>query len=752
MIRVTRSKVLALSALFAASAIAAVPESRSTFRFSATQADFGQYFPTYLANGYFSTMSSLRGTEANPAYLVGFMDYGPGDISRPALIPGWSEMDYFDGDQWLNSVPLRQQAFGNYQQTLDMYDGTLSTSYRWVNGSRSTRIRIVTFVSQDSPHLAASQIALTPEFDGVVRLTFPLKAWPAIEHRYAMATLTDAEVHSTLAANGQALRAVNPATADRAAIWYPGETHVESVNGSAAEHTLWLHGRALSGTDMFAAAAIALPADVKPTDVTIEKTKIGIALHATLSVHKGTTYAFAKFVAVSRSGWGGKEPETVAEASAARASGFGTILSRHATAWHTLWQADIQVTGDETLQRALHSDLFYLLQNTTVDTSWPVMACAFSPGYAGHTFWDSDSWVFPALLLLHPERAKPLVMFRFRTLDAATRRAQQHGLKGAMYPWESDPEAGTDQTPYLAWQVSEREIHVNADIAIAQWQYFLATNDLDWLRDYGWPVIRSVAEYWTSRVTRGASGEGFEILHVVSPDEDYSDVPNDTFTNAAARKALGIASIAAQRLGATPDPRWQVIADHLVLPFSTAEQRHLDFDASVPHDRKTWMGSSLAWLAYPSLDMPMTMAVRRNDFAYALHALDSQAYDPNSMLTVMLAVEAAEIGDTTAAYSWVKRNLVGFLKPPFNVRSETALNNVGYLLSPSGGFVQSFLFGFTGLRIDDQGLSAAYPPTLPSAWHSITLTNATFRGRKFDISVEPDTTGAPRLQRRQLSP
>jgi len=37
-------------------------------------------------------------------------------------------------------------------------------------------------------------------------------------------------------------------------------------------------------------------------------------------------------------------------------------------------------------------------------------ACALTPNYAGHAFWDSDSWVFPALLLFHPERAQPIVM------------------------------------------------------------------------------------------------------------------------------------------------------------------------------------------------------------------------------------------------------------------------------------------------------------------------------------------------------
>lgn len=48
-------------------------------------------------------------------------------------------------------------------------------------------------------------------------------------------------------------------------------------------------------------------------------------------------------------------------------------------------------------------------------------------------------------------------------------------------------------------------------------------------------------------------------------------------------------------------------------------QRHDDFDPSVPHDKITWMGSSLAWLMYPNLDLAMSDAVRCNDFDFQLH-------------------------------------------------------------------------------------------------------------------------------------
>ena len=87
----------------------AAPDSSFVLRASAE--DFASYFPSYLANGYFSTMTAPRGTEGNLAYMVAFMDYAEDDISRPAAIPGWSEIDYSTGDSgaghfWMNQADV----------------------------------------------------------------------------------------------------------------------------------------------------------------------------------------------------------------------------------------------------------------------------------------------------------------------------------------------------------------------------------------------------------------------------------------------------------------------------------------------------------------------------------------------------------------------------------------------------------------------------------------------------------------------
>jgi trehalose/maltose hydrolase-like predicted phosphorylase len=738
----------------AAGPAAAAPDS--SFTLNASAADFDSYFPSYLANGYFSTMTAPRGTEGNLAYMVAFMDYAKDDIARPAAIPGWSEIDYSTGDSaaghfWMNQVPLSPALFADYRQTLNMQEATLTTSYRYVDHKRSTQISVTTFVSEASTHLAATQISLTPDFDGTVQLSFALNLWAPYQPRLPLAKLTGDEMQEAVAAHNMKLVAIPPATPDRAAVWYHGDTHVLAADGDVRELTLSLDGRAEQGLRMAEAAAIRLPDGVQATDIALYKSQYRLALNLTVKVQKGKSYTFGKFIAASREDWGGDAKADLALAAEARNAGFDALLDRHRAAWRELWRADIAIEGDERAQTAVHSDLYYLLATSTTDTHWPMGACGLTPGYTGHAFWDSDSWIFPALLLLHPERAKSLVLFRSFTLPAAQARAQARGLKGAMYPWEADPENGSEQTPHFAYVLGEREIHVNADLAIAQWQYWLATHDRDWLKKSGWPVIRNVADFWASRASWNADKKRFEIVHVTSVAESYNDVPNDTFTNVSAQKVLNVAAKAAAIVGERADPHWAEVAAKLYIPFSEAEQHHLDFDASVP--REPLEGSTLGLLMYPSLDLQMTGQIRRNDFDYTMISVKEGHHEPHGMGMAPASIAAAAVGDAPLAVAWLQSNFTsGLIKPPFNVRTETASNNSGYFITSSGGFVQNLVYGFSGLRIQEKDLAAAYAPVLPPEWKSMTLKHIAFRGQHFDITIDRDSNGRARLTRKALRP
>jgi trehalose/maltose hydrolase-like predicted phosphorylase len=69
------------------------------------------------------------------------------------------------------------------------------------------------------------------------------------------------------------------------------------------------------------------------------------------------------------------------------------------------------------------------------------------------------------------------------------------------------------------------------------------------------------------------------------------------------------------------------------------------------------------------------------------------------------------------------------------VRSETPQNDSTYLLASSGGFIQAFVYGLTGLRVEESGLAEKFAPTLPKSLSYLRLVNLQFRGRAVDVVI-----------------
>ena len=84
------------------------------------------------------------------------------------------------------------------------------------------------------------------------------------------------------------------------------------------------------------------------------------------------------------------------------------------------------------MAQAVYGSMYYILSSTRHD--WPY---GLSPGglpggeeYMGHTFWDQDIWMYPPLVLLHPDLARSSLKYRKDRLPAARRIAKEYGYKG----------------------------------------------------------------------------------------------------------------------------------------------------------------------------------------------------------------------------------------------------------------------------------------------------------------------------------
>ncbi|HEV7365236.1 MAG TPA: hypothetical protein VGN76_05285, partial [Gemmatimonadales bacterium] len=446
------------------------------------------------------------------------------------------------------------------------------------------------------------------------------------------------------------------------------------------------------------------------------------------------SYTFTQIVSSASSADGPSPlPLLTRQAQTAQARGYEALAADNARAWRRRWQTDIEITGDPQLQRVVRSMLFYLLCSADSGTRLGIPPMGLSnAGYYGHVFWDSDTWMFPSLLATHPDVAHSLVSFRARTLPAAQANAQQNGYRGAMYPWEAD-ERGQETTPHFAVQNARSEIHVTGDVAMAQWQYYLATGDSAWLAREGFPVIRETADFWVSRASLDSTSGEYHIKNVVSVSEGLVGVSDDAYTNAVARKNLEVAGLASKRLGNAADPRWGQVAAKLHMPYDSASEFFRTYEGAPD----STLGDVTPLLAYP-LGVPMSERAKRAQLEQAARSLLTEG--PGAMMgSTILSVDAAELGDRALIDSLLPHSYQEHLKGPFLMLSETPTNDAVNFVTGAGGFLQQVIYGYTGLRIRDGGLEPTFPAILPSRITRLVLRNVSSRGKRYDVVV--DSTG-----------
>lgn len=395
----------------------------------------------------------------------------------------------------------------------------------------------------------------------------------------------------------------------------------------------------------------------------------------------------------------------------AKLEGNDRLLEKHQQAWEKLWQSDITIEGDAVAQQDIHNMMYHLYSFVREGSALSISPMGLSGlGYNGHIFWDADTWMFPALLMLHPEMARSFVDYRFDRLTAAKKNAFEHGFRGAMYPWESS-DSGFEETP--VWALSGTfEHHISGCVALAAWNYYLVTKDKEWLREKGFPIIRETANFWADRVEKNAEGK-YEIRNVVAADEWAENVDNDAFTNGVAQINLEIATTAAQLLQVKSNKEWKEIASNLVLH---------RFDNGVIKEHKAYNGEKIKQadvnlLAYP-LGIVKDAAQIKKDLAY--YEVRVPEKGTPAMTQAIFSLLYARLGDKEKAYHFFNDAYIPNLMPPFRVIAETKGGDNPYFITGGGGLLQTVLMGFGGLEITPNGIIQK-KSVLPAHWKSLKL-------------------------------
>lgn len=571
----------------------------------------------------------------------------------------------------------------NYRQTLDWRTATVETVCDWVHWNGVLHIEFRIYLARHRKNLGCVELAITPTTNA----------------RYTVIDRVDGTFMPMVEPMAYFLRR-------------PGdEVKVAYVRAGARRRLL--------------AAATMLSLDGQPVSGDVVLTSGGFERRVDIVGESGRTYFFRKFGALFADGQAEDPIHAAATLVAGSMAHPDQVRSMHEAAWAKLWEHDIEA-GHAGVQMLVRNALYQLYANLGEGVGNPPGPTGLTGNaWGGHLFYDGELWTYPAILLLQPELARNYVDYRFRTLPGARRNAAAHGMAGAQFAWEG-AEFGDETIPGLVYSVQH---HINSDVALTQWQYFLVTGDQDFLEKQGAPIIVENADFWVSRSVYNTMFDRYEIQQVCCADEFAEVQDNNALTNYGAKATLELAVRVQTLLKRPVDPRWREVAAKLWIPFNVAEQRIIEYEG---YNGAVIKQADATLIIYP-WEMPLDSAAKRNTVGYYRTRYEAEKIMMGSAID---GVIDCELND--AESSWrMFLDLLGHIRGDFLMVSESPFNETISLLTGLGGMLQLVMMGWGGLRIHQDDLAAAnhLPAAVPwmkfkGVWHD---------GRSFDLHYEAGT-------------
>ncbi|HUB40941.1 MAG TPA: glycosyl hydrolase family 65 protein [Streptosporangiaceae bacterium] len=693
-----------------------------------------------LSNGHIGWRGNLDegephgmpGTYLNGVYEVRPLPYGEPAYGLPES--GQTVINVTNGRLirlFVDDEPfdVRYGKLLSHERVLDFRAGTLTRQAEWTSPvGGSVRVRSTRLVS--FAHRAIAAVCYEVE---------PIDASAQIA------------VQSELVANEQLPPAAVSDPRASAALEHPLVAEFQSAH----ENTVVLvHQTRHSGLRVAAAMDHIIDAPAEMRVETVVRDDVGLVT-ASVALQPGQPIRLIKFVGY---GWSSQRSlnavrdQVWAALTGARHLGWDGLLAAQRAYLDDFWsRADVEVHGDVEIQQAVRFGLFHVLQAGARGEERPIPAKGLTgPGYDGHAFWDTETFVLPLLTLTAPDAAASALRWRHSTLPAAQQRAAQLGLRGAAFPWRTI--AGQECSSY--WPAGTAAFHVNADIAGAVERYLDASADEEFARQEGVDLLVNSARLWRSLGHHDGAGR-FHIAGVTGPDE-YSAVADDNlYTNLMARHNLLAAANAAERypdrareLGIDPEEtaEWRDAAQAMFLPFDETLGVHQQADAFTRH--QVWDFDNTPsdhyplLLHYPYFDLYRKQVIKQADLVLAMQlcggAFTAEQKRRNFDYYEALTVRDSSLSACTQAVVAVE---VGHIGLAFDYLGEAALIDLddlqhntrdGVHIASLAGTWIALVWGFGGLR--HYGGTVSFAPRLPEGISRLAYT-ITIRGRKLRVEV-----------------
>jgi alpha,alpha-trehalose phosphorylase len=445
--------------------------------------------------------------------------------------------------------------------------------------------------------------------------------------------------------------------------------------------------------------------------------------------------------------------QVVAALASARLAGWDALVAEQRDYLDDFWAgADVEVEGDAEVQQAVRFGLFHILQAAARAEKRPIPAKGLTgPGYDGHTFWDTETFVLPVLTYTHAKAAADSLSWRKLTLPQALDRARELNLQGVAFPWRTL--RGQESSGY--WPAGTAAFHINADIADAVVRYLDATKDEQFEREVAVELLVQTARLWRSLGHHDTDGR-FRIDGVTGPDEYSAVVDNNVYTNLMAQQNLSAAAEVAGRnfeqasqLGVTTEEMasWRDAAKAIVVPYDERLGVHPQAEGFTDHARwdfeHTRPDQYPLLLNFPYFDLYRKQVVKQSDLVLALH-LRGECFTHEEKLRDFAYYEAITVRDSSlsACTQAVIAAELGHLELAHDYLGEAALMDLqdlarntkdGLHMASLAGAWTALVEGFGGMRARNGQLRFA--PQLPSGISRLRF-RIRYRGRRIVVTTD----------------
>ncbi len=198
--------------------------------------------------------------------------------------------------------------------------------------------------------------------------------------------------------------------------------------------------------------------------------------------------------------------------------------------WEKVWnRSDIVIDGDEKNQQGIRFCIFQMFQTyhgTEPGTNIGAKGLT-GEAYNGNAFWDTETYCLPFYVFNDVKAARNLLMFRYLTLEAAKRRAEELDCKGAFYPIAT---ISGNECCNL-WQHASLQLQASTAVAYGIWFYVKQTGDEEFLYQYGAEMLIAICRMLATRGDFSQDGTRYGYYGVMGPDEFQMMVNHNYYTN-----------------------------------------------------------------------------------------------------------------------------------------------------------------------------------------------------------------------------